>query len=808
MPRDPMWRRYDRLSGPDIPADVDEELEFHVQTLAERIAREEGVAAEEARRRAEAAFGDRARAAAACRDIGERRRRRLGLVAALGGLRRDVRHALRRLGRAPGFALVAVLTLALGIGANTAIFSVVHGVLLRPLPFADAGRLAMVWNDNSAFTTRTDVTSWPTFQDWRARSQAFHSMAGFTGGQVNLTGEFEATRLPRGQVEPGFFDVLGVEPVVGRTFTAGEGVPGQHRVVILGHRFWTERFGADRGVLGRSLVLAGQDYQVVGVMPAGMDFPNGAELWTPLALPEELRAARGALFLRVVGRLSGGADMASAQREMSDVSAALAQEYPDQARFGVYVQPLRDHLVGDVRPMLLLLLGAVALVLLIACANVANLFLSRAAARDREMAVRTALGAGRARLVAQLLTESVVVALLGGAAGLTLAYGGVALFRTAAPADLPRVDQVAVDPTVLLFTVVVSVVTGLLFGMAPALQALRRDTTMPLREGGRGGVGRRTGRRLRDGLVVAELALSVILLVGAGLLARSFAELSSQDTGFGSQGVLTARVALAGPTYQEPTAGLAFWEGLVARVGALPGVEAVGAGSDVFLAALPNSGPIAVEGQPARAELAGVELTYDAATPGFFAAVGTPFLAGRDFTVADRQGAEDVAIINRSAAELWWPGQDPVGRRFKFGSPESQAPWNRVVGVVEDARRTAQNTGARPSSWFPLRQFPQANMMLVVKSLGIPSHWRGPCAPPCASWTRPNPWPAWPHWRGCYGSGWLVSGSPPAWRRSSDCWRWRWPWWVCTASSPTTCRRARGRSACAWRWGPGWPPSS
>ncbi|MEX2611211.1 MAG: ADOP family duplicated permease, partial [Gemmatimonadota bacterium] len=365
-------------------------------------------------------------------------------------------------------------------------------------------------------------------------------------------------------------------------------------------------------------------------------------------------------------------------------------------------------------------LGAVALVLLIACANVANLLLSRAAARDREMAVRTALGAGRGRLMGQLLTESVMMALLGGAGGLALAYGGVALFLSTAPADLPRVELVAVDPTVLAFTLVISLVTGLLFGLAPALQTLRSDSTTPLREGGRGAVGRRSGRRLRDTLVVAEVALSVVLLVGAGLLVRSFATLAGQDTGFQGSGVLTAQVALAGAAYQDPEAGLAFWENLQARVAALPGVQAVAAGSDIFLAELPRSGGITAEGQPVVSGTERVELTYDAATPGFFAAIGTPMLAGRDFTAADRMGTADVAIINRAAAERWWPGQDPVGRRFKFGSPESTGPWNRVVGVVGDSRRTAQDQEARPSAWFPLRQYPQASMMLVVKTAGDP----------------------------------------------------------------------------------------
>ncbi|MGH7553555.1 MAG: ADOP family duplicated permease [Longimicrobiales bacterium] len=700
----------------DMEADAAAEMDFHIETRADAYIRE-GMTRAEALARARAEFGNRDEALARVVEIDERRERRVRVTEHVGTLGRDLRYAVRRLVATPGFAIVAVLTLALGIGANSAIFSVVNGVLLRPLPFADADRLTMVWLDNQRIGMRTDITSWPSFEDWRSRSQSFSGMAGFSSGQANVAGDFEPQRVPRTQVSIEFFDVLGVSPLLGRGFAAEEMVPEGRRVAVLSHALWTQRFGGDRNAIGRSVRLNGIEHEVVGVMPAGFDFPSDAAVWTPLRVSDQMRQSRGSLFLYVVGRLRDGVSAERAQTDMDAVAAALTQEYPDlwDGR-GIFVQPIRTHLVGDVRPALLVLLGAVGLVLLIACANVANLLLSRATGRQREMAVRLAIGAERKQLVRQLLTESVVIAMIGGGLGLVLAFGGVALLRATAPADLPRVDEVAVDPIVLGFTLALSVLTGILFGLVPALQSTSGNLSSSLRDEGRGAVSTRAGWRTRGMLVVAELALSLVLLVGAGLLIKSFVRLSRTDSGFEPRGVLTARVALSDPRYQEPDAVLSFYDRLFERLRALPGVESVAGGTDVFLAELPWSASFSVEGKPLEPESERLELTIDAVTPGYFTAIGTPLLMGRDVGQQDLREGLQVAIVNQAMVRRYWANEDPIGKRFKFGDLESDNPWITVIGVAGDARRTAPDRDARPSAYMPHTQLPVGGMMLLIRS--------------------------------------------------------------------------------------------
>ncbi|MGH7578066.1 MAG: ADOP family duplicated permease, partial [Longimicrobiales bacterium] len=705
---------------PDIAAETDAEMEFHVQARADAYVRE-GMSPDQALVRARAEFGDRERARAECVEIDERRERRRRVAEHVAGLRRNVRYALRRLRATPGFTIVAVLTLALGIGANSAIFSVVNGVLLRPLPFADADRLAMVWMDNQRIGVRTDITSWAAFEDWRAQNRSFGSMAGFARGSVNLAGDFEPERVAAGVVSADFFSVLGVQPILGRSFSADELAPGAARVAIIGHGVWTQRFGGAADVVGRTIRLNGVEVEVVGVMPAGFDFPNDAVVWTPLRLSDDARQARGSYFLYVVGRLADGVSIERAQADMDVVAAAQAEAYPaNSAGLGIFVQPMRTDLVGDVRPALLVLLGAVGLVLLIACANVANLMLSRAAARQREMAVRLALGAGRGQLVRQLLTESVVLAVIGGGAGLAIAYGGVTLLRATAPADLPRLDEIAIDPVVLGFTLGLSVLTGVLFGLVPSLQSARSDQASVLRDESRSSVSSRAGWHTRGTLIVAELALSSILLVGAGLLVQSFVRLSRTESGFEASGVLTARIALIGPAYSETDALLGFYDRLFERLRALPGVQHIAAGTDVLLEELPWSGSTSVEGKPRESDEERIEVTFDVVTPGYFRAVGTPLVSGRDFGPEDRADGAPVAIVNQAMVRRYWPDEDPIGKRFKFGDPDSEGPWITVVGVSGDSRRTAPDRGARPSAYFPHRQMPSSSMMLLIRSIDDP----------------------------------------------------------------------------------------
>jgi putative ABC transport system permease protein len=636
------------------------------------------------------------------------------------GLLRHVRFALRALRRNPGFSAVAILTMALGIGATAAIFSVIHGVLLRPLSFADPDRVAMVWLDNHQIGVRTDITSYPYYREWRDGSHRFADMAAYARAARNVTGDGEAERVRGAAVTANFFDVMGVVPLHGRGFVADEEYPGADASVVLSHQLWQRRYAGDAGVIGQTIQLNDRDHAVVGVMSAGFRFPDEADFWLPLAPSEALRDNAGAFWLYVVGRLAPGASVAAAQTEMAGVNARLAEAYPDQTAFGIYVQPVREHLFGDVRSPLLLLLGAVGFVLLIGCANVANLLLARAAAREREMALRTALGASRGAILRQLLVESSVLAVLGGAVGLALAYTGVKVFQAIAPTDIPRLADVAVDGTVLAFALAVSVLTGLLFGLAPATQAARGGG-QALRDGARGVAGARSGRRTRSVLIAGEVALALVLLVGAGLLARSLATLNAIDMGFAEpHRVLTADLTPAGEEFRDPARVLAFYDEVLDRLAGLPGVEVAAASSSILLPALANSGWFTIEGRPVQRVEERIEVTIDAVTPGYFQAVGTPLVRGRGFSPSDAAEAPLVAIINESMAREFWPGEDPIGQRYKYGSEASESPWRTVVGVAADARRTSPVREARPSTFLPHAQVTYTGMTLALRAEGRP----------------------------------------------------------------------------------------
>jgi putative ABC transport system permease protein len=642
------------------------------------------------------------------------------------GILLDTRQAMRSLIRTPMFTAIAVLTIGLGIGATTAIFSVVNGVLLRPLPFAEADRVAMVWNDNQRIGVRTDITSWTNFEDWRT-ARSFQSMAGYALNPLNISGEYEAERVRGAAVSIELFDVLGVRPVLGRTFTPDEMTTPELPAVVIGHGLWTRWFGASPTAVGRTIRVSGRDVEVVGVMPEGFGFPDGSEIWIPLALSEDERQARGSYFLWVVGRLADGSTIESAQAEMDAMAAALAEQYPAFLEgMGIYVQPMRDHLVGDLRPAVLVLLGAVGLVLLIACANVANLLLSRALARQHETATRAALGARSGRLLRHSLTESLGLAFLGGTVGVALAYGGVALLQATAPTDLPRLDEISVDGTVLAFALLLSLITGAAFGLVPAFQGSTRDLTAALRDESRGTVGARSGWRMRGLLVISELALSLVLLVGAALLLQSFVRLASVDREFDRRGVLHARVSVAGASYAPPEARIAFFQQVLESLRARPEVEVAAAGSDVLLDEIPNSGGVTVEGQPPEPNESRAEITIDAVTPGYFRAVGTPLVLGREFTDDDRSESTPVTIVNEAMARRYWPNESPLGKRFKFGDQQSAAPWLTVVGVAPDWRRTSPDQEARPSAYVPHTQRPSPSMIVFARTAGDPLALVGP----------------------------------------------------------------------------------
>src|SRR5687768_5884594 len=490
----------------------------------------------------------------------------------------DLRYGVRMLLQKPAFTFVVVLALAVGIGANSAIFSVVNAVLLRPLPYADPERLVMIWMDNSRINIAEDWHSFPNYTDYRDHNEVLESIAAFNNRSFNITGSGEPERVQGAWMTGSLLPLLGVAPALGRNFSSEEEQPGKDQVVIIGHGLWKRRFGGDPNILEQTIMLNGNPRTVIGVMPQGFAFPaKDSEMWVPIALTQQQMAARNSIAYQVIGRIKPGVTFGQAKANLETVNRWILNQNPNQEGYGVNPVPYHDQVVGSVRPALLALLGAVAFVLLIACANVANLLLSRAAARSREIAIRTALGAGRGRIIRQLLTESLLLALMGGAVGLIIAYLGLDLLLAISPSDLPRLDQVAIDRRVLGFTLGVSLLTGLIFGLVPALQASRPDLTESLKEGGRGSSGGLQGKRIRSGLVVFEVATALVLLICAGLMIKSFLNLQDVKLGFNPDRLLTVRLQLSGTKYREDVSATNFYKQLLERVEAMPGVESASA---------------------------------------------------------------------------------------------------------------------------------------------------------------------------------------------------------------------------------------
>jgi putative ABC transport system permease protein len=629
----------------------------------------------------------------------------------------DLRYAIRRLAKSPGFALVAVGALALGIGANTAIFSVVNSVLLRPLPYPAPEQLVQLWESRPQQNMPRVEIAPHEFLAWADQCQSFQRLAATDVAQYNLTGRGEPERVTGALVTAGYFPLLGAAPAHGRAFLEEEDRPGSDNVVVLGHELWRSRFSSDPSVVGQTVSLDGVACTVVGVLPRGFRLPGGAALARPIAFGSEDRARPGNHFLNVFGRLKDGVTLAQAEAEMAAVAARVEQSLGGtNVGHQVAVVSLHEQVVGGARTSLLVLLGAVALVLLIACANVANLLLARAAARRREVAVRAALGASRWRIVRQLLAESLLLAGLGGALGLLLAVWGVDLLVGLDPTGVQRAGEVTLDWRVLAFTFGLSLVTGLLFGLAPALQASKADLVESLKEGGRSGQGLARSR-LRGALVVAEVALTLVLLVGAGLLLKSFGRLLAVDSGLDPHNVLTMDVALPPAKYAEPQRITAFYEQLLQEAAALPGVRAAGAVSVLPLAGDDNSNFVQIEGRaplpPGQAMRAGrrnVSVDY-------FRAIGIPVRRGRVFTPADTAEAQRVLVINEAMARSFFAGEDPVGQRVRTGD---KSPWVEVVGVVGDVRHRGLDVDTRPEMFFPQLQTPSRQMTLVVRAAGDP----------------------------------------------------------------------------------------
>jgi len=604
----------------------------------------------------------------------------------------DLRYSARVLLKSPGFAAVAVIVLALGIGANTAIFSVVNAVLLRPLPYQDPGRLVQVWHvpPQKSFPGITEFSvSAANYLDWRDQNHVFDQLAIYSYADFNLSGKGQPESVQSGVVSPNFFTVLRVQPLFGRAIAPGEDQLGHANVVVLGHAFWREHFGSDPGIIGQTITLNRQSYTVVGVMPAKFQMPPSAQIWTPMALTDKEKAVRGEHHYGVIGRLKPGADLQQAQAEMNTISSRLEQEYPtDDKGWGAVVVPLREQLVGSVRPALLVLLGAVAFVLLIACANVANLMLAKTLGRRKEIAIRSALGASRFRVLQQVLSETIVLALLGGVLGLLIAHFGVRLISSFLANQLSLSPEINLDGWVLGFTFAVSVLTGVLAGLAPALRLTRTDLNEALKQG----LGRTDadagGKRTRSILVVSEVALSLMLMISAGLLIRSLWMLRNVNPGLDPANVLTMTIGIPVPSTRFPTPlqQSNFFNDVLQRVRALPGVESTGVIDSLPLTGGGSIQPIVIEGRPAQQMSDQPEVAVRIISPGYIHALRIPLLRGRDFNDTDAAGRPATILISESMAKRFWPNENPIGKHLTTTFfPDASREIVGIVGDVKDA---------------------------------------------------------------------------------------------------------------------------
>jgi putative ABC transport system permease protein len=644
-----------------------------------------------------------------------------GKINVFADLRQDLRYGLRTLAKNPAFTSIAIVALALGIGANSAIFSVVDAVLLRPLPFKKPEQLVMLWENATHLGFPKNTPSPANFLDWQKQAGAFTGMAAMVERSFNLTGVGEPERLDGRRVSANLFDLLGVRAVLGRTFVPDDDRPGSH-VVLLSYSLWQRRFGSDPNVIGRALALNGESYTVIGIMPRFVQLPGFAnrndQLWLPIAFPPEEAAQRGNHFLEVIARMKPGITLKQAQAEMETIAARLAQQYPDyNTRLGAVVVPLHEEVVGDIKPALLILLGAVGFVLLIACANVANLLLARAAVRQKEIALRLALGASRSRLTRQFLTESVLLAMFGAGLGLLLALGGIRILKTFIPATISQVQTINIDARVLIFTGLVAVLTGIAFGLAPALQASHLNLNDTLKEGGRDAGGGRKGNRLRGLLVIGEVAVSFVLLIGAGLLINSFFHLRNLEPGFRADHLLTMKVDLSEVKYPDRERRAAFFDEVIRRVRALPGVQSAAVAGNLPLTYNGDSMNISVEGVPDPPPDQRPDVIFRAIGPGYFSTMGISIIRGRDFTDQDKADSKNVVVISEKNAQHFWPGQDPIGRRLRPGSSTSNTPWREVIGIVKDVRQNDFIAPPKMQMYFTYRQLKDlAPNALVIRT--------------------------------------------------------------------------------------------
>jgi len=650
----------------------------------------------------------------------------------MDSLIKDIRYAVRGLLKHPGFTAIVVITLALGIGASTAIFSVVDSVLLRRLPYRTADRIVAIQELDPA-GKRVQVTS-ANFLDWRAQNTVFEQLAAIRTTTTNLALSDHSERIDFAQTSANFFDVFGITSQHGRLFIPRDEEAGHEPVVVLSDTLWRRRYGADPAVVGKQITLDGRNYTVVGIAPAGFQYPDKTEVWLPplRLVPEmndrqDVTQTRGMGYLAAVGLLKPGVSVQQAASEMETITMRLRQQYPDtnNRRFN-RVLSLHEHLIGDTSKVLWLLLGAVTFVLLIGCANVANLLLASAASRQKEMAIRAALGASRWRVMRQLFTESTILALAGGAVGLLVAFWGLAAITKLLPRDFPRLNEIQIDWRVLAFTFAASVLTGILFGLAPALQISRPDVQEAIRETGRGTSGSLRQTRFRQALIVVEVALCVVLLAGAGLLFRSFIHLQSVNAGFVSQQVLTAQLSPSGTNFTTDADYINFYNRVMERISAVPGVQDVGMINTLPLAKGPTLA-LRVEGGPVTTPDKWPVANYRTVSSNYFRAMSIPVVQGRAFTEQDRDSAPVVLMINEELAHRVFPGENPVGKRINFGRVENGQPvWFEIVGVAANVRSLELREEPTSEVYFSLQQNPFAGMSLVIRSNVEPGGLAGP----------------------------------------------------------------------------------
>lgn len=613
----------------------------------------------------------------------------------------DLRYALRLLARSPGFTIAVVVVLALGIGANSAIFTALDRTVIRPLPYSDPDRLAAVWEDFSAFGSPKSRVSPATFIDWKKRNQAFLDMAAYGVRSADLSGGGAPEEVQGLAVTANLFPLLGVSPLLGRTFDKSEETP-ETRAVVLSYRLWQRRYAGDRNLLGQPILMNGEKYSVIGIMPAGFHYPDRkTEYWMPLGLSPQVLTRRNSHFLKVIARLKPGRDWRQAQSDLDGVARQLAQEYPaTNARIGIRVVPLKDEILGDTRKIFAILLSAAACVLLIACANVANLLLARGSGRQREVAVRIALGAAPGRLIRQIVTENLVLAVAGGALGILFAGWSMATLQKFVPTGLAASVNLQVDLRVLLFAAAISLATGLLFGLAPALQLIKSGLSET--KSGRGTVGH-GGRRLRDALVISEVAIALVLVVGAALLIETLVRMRAVNPGFRSAGILTAEITAPLPKYAGAAKRHRFYNDVLDRVRALPGVQSAGLTSDLPYTSRGNTMALGIEGRPHQQDL-GQDALFRMVSAGYLQTIGARLQAGRLLDQRDRMDSPPVVVVNETLARQYWPNENPLGHRIDTGTGGKNTTWMTIVGVVADIRERGLDLEMKPAVYVPFNQ--------------------------------------------------------------------------------------------------------